>query len=338
MIFLRDLKAEDPDLFQRALKTRPANHCYVQYAHVLPVLEEALLSAPSDETRLKVAKFLEQTMFRSRQSPPKALLQATKDPCPAVRRTALDTIRRSELQSMPEAIPWALQAMEAPDPQLRRAAIGAWRNMGLDLASEGVQALIKALDDKEKTVRLETISTLAWLGPEAEAAVPALLKIMQGEPEELLRHAATRALLAIDPAHRLILPYLEALQGDSTRGALLQLLRRIGQEARSLRQELQLSWGVGRGSNPPHPDGPELPGKFWLDGKLIELPPVPLKLLTYLSGKECVPIKDVEKAVWGTAARTENRLKSALKVVNQALLDANVQHTYGKKKEYIRRL
>src|SRR5262249_2516043 len=98
MIFLRDLKAEDPDVFHRALKPGPANPCYVQSAHVLPVREEARLPAPSDEPRLKVAKFLEQTMFRSRQSPPKALLQATKAPCPAVRRTALDAIRRSELQ------------------------------------------------------------------------------------------------------------------------------------------------------------------------------------------------------------------------------------------------
>jgi HEAT repeat protein len=272
-----------------------------------PVLEEALRLSPRAKTRQKVARFL-----AAHDPPLGAFLEAINDSDHEVRQIALDVLLSSQLQGMPEAVPVLLETMKDKDPERRRSAISAWRGMGLDLASAAVSALIEALSDKEKAVRLEALSTLAWLGQEAVPAVRSLLGVVDSDPEEAIREAAIRALLVIDPERRLIEPYLTALQGANTQEVLLRSLRKIGPEARALRQALQDAWGADRGQYLPHPDGPEPPDKFWFRGVEYDIPPIPCALLAYLWGKDKVLIEEAAKVVWGKPELEPNQLKSAL--------------------------
>jgi hypothetical protein len=204
--------------------------------------------------------------------------------------------------------------------------------MGIDLASGAVPDLIKALDDKEAAVRLEALSTLAWLGPEAEAAVSPLLDTMTADPDESIRDAVTRALLVIDPKHRLILPYLEAIRGEITREGFLKALRRIGPEARSLRVRLQTAWGMDRGPNPPHPDGPEAPDMVWWGGRCARLSPQPFALLDYMWEKDTADEEEVGNHVWEDGSWSRGKIKAALNKVKQALEDVGVPWRYGQKR------
>jgi hypothetical protein len=224
--------------------------------------------------------------------------------------------------------------MQDPRPETRRAAIRAWKEMGIDLASGAVGDLIKALEDEEAAVRLEALSALAWLGPEAEAAVPPLLEKMTADPDESIRDAATRALLKIDEEGRRTLPYLEATRGELKREGLLKSLRRIGPEARSLRVRLQAAWGEGRGLNPPHPDGPEPPDKFWWRHRAFDIKPTACKLLDRLWGKDRVAIAEVALLVWGTNDPTTDQVKSALREINSVLGQAGVNFCYSTKAGY----
>jgi hypothetical protein len=311
-------------LFQRVAKSVIR---IIEYKDLENLLLEALESTPNLRTRVA-----EQLL---RLGPPPttatitALQRVAEGSGPEASGAARDCLLAFCQKGAALAASALPRAMQDPRPETRMAAIRAWKEMGLDLASGAVGDLIKALEDEEAAVRLEALSTLAWLGPEAEAAVQPLLEKMTAGPDESVGDAATRALLAIDPEHRLILPYLEAFPGKDTREVLLKALRKIGPEARSLRVSLQTSWGMGRGINPPHPDGAELPGTFWWNHRNFEIKPTACKLLYYLWGKDRVAIAEVAPLVWGTKKPTKDQVKSALYEINSVLGQAGVNFCYS---------
>ncbi len=290
---------EAPDLYSQLREAlNSSGNIFPEYEHAEGLLLEALESASDRRTRITVAKQL------LRLGPPPTtatittLQRVERDPDPVVSSAALDCLIACCLKGASSAAPALPRAMKDPRPETRTAAVRAWRELGRDLASGAVGDLIAALADPESDVRMEAVATLAWLRDEAEAAIPALLDLMKGAEEAAVREAAFRALLAIDPEHRLIFPSLQGIEGGTTRDLLLNALRRMGAEATSLRHKLEESWGR-RVLTPPHPDGPELPNRFWWKEDPHPIRPQPCRLLNHVWNKESVRIADVAQDVWG---------------------------------------
>lgn len=79
------------------------------------------------------------------------------------------------------------------------------------------------------------------------------------------------------------------------------------------------------------PDGPDLVlSRFWWQGKLFEMEPIPSKLLRLMWGKEEIELEDdtLNAAVWGHEP-SDNAVKSAIKKVNAVLTQAGYRRTLG---------
>ena len=84
-------------------------------------------------------------------------------------------------------------------PQTRNAAAYEIAGMGPE-AVAAVPALIVALDDPMPAVRFPVTVALMEIGPAAKAAVPRLLTMMDEEINDEIAASARRALRHIDPA------------------------------------------------------------------------------------------------------------------------------------------
>jgi HEAT repeat protein len=83
-------------------------------------------------------------------------------------------------------------------PQTRNAAAYEIAGMGPEAAA-AVPALIEALDDPEPSVRFPVTVALMEIGPAAKAAVPRLQQMMDEELNDEIAASARRALKRIDP-------------------------------------------------------------------------------------------------------------------------------------------
>jgi hypothetical protein len=168
-----------------------------------------------------------------------------------------------------------------------------------------------------------------------------LLKIVINKNEVSFREAGLIALLAIDPEHILILPYLERLPDNSPRLAILETLRKIGPSARSLRLKLQELWGTVQSLPPlplPHTDGPDRStNTFWFRGKAYKIAQTPYEVLCYIWDKESVLIEEIDNEVWETSERSDDRIKSALRRINRVLEEAEVPFVFTKNRDRIER-
>jgi HEAT repeat protein len=186
------------------------------------------------------------------------VLKAASDQDAGVREKAIRLLKRFVPSNARCLVPVLVAAISDELPSVRQAALEALRECDRDWASEAVPAVIKAMSDQESVVRREAWLTLEWLGPaEARAAVPAALDCMLREQDVGVRKTAVCALLVLDPGHEITFPRLLQLQGEAARATIARVLREIGPEARSLRQELQAGWAKQDEPPPQHPDGPE---------------------------------------------------------------------------------
>ena len=97
------------------------------------------------------------------------------------------------------AVPALVEALA--DPELRFLAAVALKSMG----PAAVAGLVKAMEDPDEEIRIAVIGVLGGIGPDARAAVPALMeRVRRGEPME--RWAALEALGNIGPAARAAVP------------------------------------------------------------------------------------------------------------------------------------
>jgi hypothetical protein len=332
---------EAPELHRR-LREALKGQTFADIELIESVLVDALPPDQDKSVRIKAAQLLAEF------GPPRsfqsilALLRAEEDQDEEIRGAVRDWLLACcSDESRGWAAPMLHRAMEDARPECRRAAVRAWKRLGLDLASVAVPALVRALGDEERFVRLETLSTLGWLGSEAEAAVPAVLDVLLGEQDAILREAAVRTLLMVDPEHQRSLPRLAEIEGDNSREALLKILRSAGPEARALRRALTARWAAREASETPqesrHPDGPELPAAFWWGGTRYDISPIPCKLLHYMWDRDQAPIEEVARHVWGEWPCTPGRIKSALRAANHTLEEANAERAYGQKKGFIAR-
>jgi HEAT repeat protein len=88
--------------------------------------------------------------------------------------------------------------LKAPAPQTRNAAAYEIAGMGPDAAA-AVPALIEALDDPIAAVRYPVTVALLEIGPAAKAAVPRLQQMVDEEINDEIAASARRALKRIDP-------------------------------------------------------------------------------------------------------------------------------------------
>jgi HEAT repeat protein len=281
-----------------------------------------------------------------------ALELAAKDAEPAVRElaiAALPRLRGAHAGQVVSALRGVIGGQES-EARLRMAAITALRETNPDAASVAVPGLIKALADPEAGVRGEAVSTLAWLGPEATSAIPAIVELVLGGQPESVRAAAAGALLAIDPEHQLTLPRLAKIKGEMAREVLLNVLRKAGSSARSMRKELQVVWVVDQmdegdqatrradsdaSIRQPHADGPEAPNTFWWKRQPFHMTPKACDLLICLWEKEKIAISDIAFRIWGKKNPSDDQIRSALQEIRDVLLSADVRWRYGRKKGYI---
>lgn len=89
--------------------------------------------------------------------------------------------------------------LKAQAPQTRNAAAYEIAGMGPE-AVAAVPALVQALDDPEASVRFPVTVALMEIGPAAKAAVPRLQQMVDEELNDDVAAAARRALKRIDPS------------------------------------------------------------------------------------------------------------------------------------------
>jgi HEAT repeat protein len=89
--------------------------------------------------------------------------------------------------------------LKEPAPQTRNAAAYEIAGMGPEAAA-AVPALIEALDDPIAAVRYPVTIALLEIGPAAKAAVPRLQQMMDEEINDEIAASARRALKRIDPS------------------------------------------------------------------------------------------------------------------------------------------
>jgi HEAT repeat protein len=108
-------------------------------------------------------------------------------------------------------------AKEEKEDFIRRAAVVAITRI---TSSSELESLLKRLAMADEILQKEACRALGDLGPQAEAAVPALAKMLSHETPHL-RGEAAAALGRIGPAARSTLPTLREL-ADTTNGAYLR--------------------------------------------------------------------------------------------------------------------
>jgi HEAT repeat protein len=89
--------------------------------------------------------------------------------------------------------------LKAPAPETRNAAAYQIAGMGPQAAA-AVPALIEALDDPIAAVRYPVTVALLEIGPAAKEAVPRLQQMMEEEINDEIAAGARRALRHIDPS------------------------------------------------------------------------------------------------------------------------------------------
>jgi HEAT repeat protein len=118
-----------------------------------------------------------------------------------------------------EAVPALAEAARSPDLHLRRAAFSALQAMAA-AALPAVPGLIECLRSGTKEDQIHAAVVIGKIGPEAKAAVPALIVLLE---DEATRLTAARALGVIGPEAKDAVPAL--------RGALIDPQRMVREAA-----------------------------------------------------------------------------------------------------------
>jgi len=137
------------------------------------------------------------------------------------------------------AVPALAKALGDRDPEVRYYAADALHDIGR-LAKPAVPALIKSLQDKNSRVRYTAASALGRIGRDARTAIPALGVALK-DSEPYVRIYAAESLWKLSGQTESILPVLRASLNESCTLAAIELLKRIGPEAKSAVPELILA-------------------------------------------------------------------------------------------------
>jgi len=131
------------------------------------------LHSPDVATRVAAASDLAQLGWRA-TSAVHALTQALRDPDPSVRDAAASALQAIGAGGVPEM----LDLLEDPDQAVRGRAV---RIIGSSAGPESVPELIRLLRADTAEVREAAAQAITWMGPKAEAALPALMDVLRDE-------------------------------------------------------------------------------------------------------------------------------------------------------------
>jgi HEAT repeat protein len=127
-----------------------------------------------------------------------ALLEGLESPDCNVRWRA--TLALQETRADPEVlVPIFIKLLRDADGNVRQSAAGglghlaAFGRLGA-FSDEAVAALIEALNDRARYAAREAIDSLGWIGPKAQAAVPALTRMLEEEEDNYMRDCIQRSL------------------------------------------------------------------------------------------------------------------------------------------------
>ena len=145
--------------------------------------------------------------------------------------------RRQDVTAAPqETLPLLLNVVLSDTNRIvQHFAVQALCSIG----SLAVEALSDALADVRFEVRFHSARTLGQMGPTAQAAVPALVRMLSGDTADI--GPSAYALGGIGPAAREALPILAGFLGHENwrvRAACTEALGRIGIEAENVVQRL----------------------------------------------------------------------------------------------------
>jgi HEAT repeat protein len=149
------------------------------------------------------------------------LAELVKDRDEHVRREAIEALMK--IHADPEVVmPLAVKLLEDPDPTVRIAVLQAIANRG----PKPVPGLIRALQ-YEKAAYWACVA-LREIGPDAKAAVPALIEKLKDKHPELRREVILALAAMESEAASAVEPIAAALDDESTRVAATYALGRIG--------------------------------------------------------------------------------------------------------------
>jgi len=143
----------------------------------------------------------------------------------------------------PPAVPFLRDALRHEEIRIRLQAVrslhsAGWRYAGIP--DKGAAAdLAAALQDKSPAIRGHAAYALATMGPDAEQAIPSLIKCLN-DKEESVRNAACNALGMIGPAAEPAIPTIRRLLMDDPKPTALgeRALGRIGSSSVNVLVEL----------------------------------------------------------------------------------------------------
>jgi hypothetical protein len=335
---VRELENTAPMLLYRGIKEADPQE-RLDRDGLAQFLLHTMLGNSGKATRRAAAQTLRTVGPPDRWSKGELLLEALEDPDPEIRWAATYCLGQYNSSDPTKVIGPVLKAMQDERSEIRNAAIQALRPLEVDVASMAVPLLIEALKGESQ---YEAIQALTWLASEAVDAIPALISLMGDPPSDFVGEDAGRAVLAIDPDNRFDPSGMALPPDEPARTAIRLNFARIGPSARPIRRRLQeylsrTNKHEEKDSKPSalHPDGPELPGKFWWGGKAYSIAPRPCQLLSAVWDKEQVKIVDLFLPVWGRHTVTDAAIKSALNNMNAVLEKAGVPFEYNRKREFI---
>jgi HEAT repeat protein len=160
------------------------------------------------------------------------LLQLLKDREASIRAEAAGTLGQMRTKAK-AALPALAQTLQDADGIVRVQA--AFAQARIDLNDQlGVPALVGALADKDARVRRAAAAALRDMGPDAKAAVAALIERLTKDAEPRVRWLACEALGQIGPAAESAVPALTtALNNSALAAAAAEALGGIGPKAQA---------------------------------------------------------------------------------------------------------
>jgi HEAT repeat protein len=178
----------------------------------VPALREAL---QNPETRRDAARGLGDIGEGSAAAVPDLIALLADDRADDAAVNALGQIGRA-------AVPALIRAVESPNAAIRKGAVDALRRMRSD-AAPAVEVLIVALEDED--LRFNAVDALGEIGPAAEAAIPAIVPLLGNTDVD---YVAVDALVNIgERAVPATIGALESPDAN-TRSNAIQVLRQIG--------------------------------------------------------------------------------------------------------------
>lgn len=150
-----------------------------------------------------------------------SLIAALGSPRETARAEAAERLSRLDPAEIRRAALVLVAASGAPSEAVREAAVGALEQMGPP-DPELLDGLTPLLTDEEADVAYWAATLIGRLGPDAAAAVPALIAALQNSPHQNVRQRAVWALSAIGPGAASATDTLRvAASGDDPRLARL---------------------------------------------------------------------------------------------------------------------